>query len=197
MRTLSTFMPWSTQAGSSSYATGPGNNGHTNQVFESGPDNGPDSRVFSGAPEGLVLFRNELQRVFLPGDSLGRKDASGNPIIVQRPHFEETFSASFANSVDNFRSLAPLQPTMFNYAITLPTQDELNTMGVSLKFPLHVHAQVNYEHFPPLFLRFLTQTTGPNGPSGHDLNLVNEARIDGLLKNIQAIAVTDVTVAGQ
>ncbi len=87
--------------------TGPATNGSANLVFESGPDNGPDSRVYSGIPEGLVLFRNELTRVFLPGDSLGRKDANGNPIVVQRPHFEETFSASFANAVDNFRSLLP------------------------------------------------------------------------------------------
>lgn len=178
------------------YATGQANNGHTNLVFESGPDNGPDSRVYSGAPEGLVLFRNELQRVFLPGDALGRSDANGNPIVVQRPHFEETFSASFANSVDNYRSLSPLAPTMFNYAITLPTEEELSTIGTTLKFPLHVHAQVNYEHFPPLFMRFLTQTTGPNGPTGHDLNLVNEARIDALLKNILSIASSDATVAG-
>ena len=178
------------------YATGNATNGHTNLVFESGPDNGPDSRIFSGIPEGLVLFRNELTRIFLPGDSLGRNDANGNPIVVQRPHFEETFSASFANSVDNYRSLSPLKPTTFDYEIQLPTQEELDAMGVQLQFPLKIHAQVNYEHFPPLFLRFLTQTTGPNGPTGHDLQLVDEARIDTFLKNTTNLTSADITVSG-
>jgi hypothetical protein len=63
-----------------------------------------------------------------------------------------------------------------------------------LKAPLHVHAQVNYQHFPPLFLRFLTRTTGPNGPAGHDMNLLNENSIDTLLKNNRGIATGDVTV---
>jgi hypothetical protein len=179
------------------YATGAATNGHTNLIFESGPDNGPDSRVYSGIPEGLVLFRNELTRIFLPGDKLGRLDANGNPIVVQSPHFEETFSASFANSVDNYRSLSPLRPTMFNYTIQLPTQEELDAMGVQLKFPLHVHAQVNYEHFPPLFLRFLTQTTGASGPTGHSLNLVDENRIDTFLKNIPNLASSDTAVNQQ
>ena len=177
------------------YATGAATNGHTNLVLEAGPDNGPESRVYSGIPEGLVLFRNELTRIFLPGDLLGRNDANGNPIVVQRPHFEETFSASFANAVDNYRSLSPLRPTTFNYEIQLPTQEELDAMGVQLQFPLQVHAQVNYEHFPPLFLRFLTQTTGPNGPTGHDLSLVNENRIDTFLKNITGLASDDFTVS--
>ena len=104
-------------------------------------------------------------------------------------------SASFANAVDNYRSLSPLRPTTFNYEIQLPTQEELDAMGVQLQFPLQVHAQVNYEHFPPLFLRFLTQTTGPIGPTGHDLNLVNENRIDTFLKNITGLASDDFTVS--
>jgi hypothetical protein len=177
------------------YATGPATNGHTNLVLEAGPDNGPESRVYSGIPEGLVLFRNELTRIFLPGDLLGRNDANGNPIVVQRPHFEETFSASFANAVDNYRSLSPLRPTTFNYEIQLPSQEELDAMGVQLQFPLQVHAQVNYEHFPPLFLRFLTQTTGPLGPTGHDLHLVDESRIDTFLKNITNLASADAKVS--
>ena len=181
----------------STYTPGAATNGSLNLVFESGPDNGSDSRVYSGIPEGLVLFRNELTRIFLPGDSLGRKDANGNPIVVQRPHFEETFNAGFANSVDNYRSLSPLRPTMFNYAIQLPTQEELDALGVQLKFPLHVHAQVNYEHFPPLFLRFLAQTTGPDGPTGHSLNLVDENRIDTFLKNIPNLASSDSVVNQQ
>jgi hypothetical protein len=176
------------------YVPGPANNGHTNQVFEAGPDDGPDARVYVGAPEGLVLFRNELTHIFMPGDSIGRSDANGNPIKVTRPHWEETFSASFANTVDNFRSLQPLTPRTFRYAIELPSQDELKEMGTTIKGPLHVHAQINYEHFPPLFMRFLARDTGPDGPTGHDLHLLNEHTIDTLLKNIQSIATADFTV---
>jgi hypothetical protein len=174
------------------------NAGHSNQVFEAGPDDGPDSRVYFGMNQGLVLFRNELTRVFTPGQSLGRTDANGKAIVATAPHYEETFSAAFANTVDNFRSLQPLAPRTFNYDITLPTQPELTEMGLSaIKAPLHVHVQVNYEHFPPLFVRFLTRTTGANGPSGHDLNLLTEKRIDDLLKNLKGIASADTTVGMQ
>lgn len=177
------------------YEPGPATNGHTNLVYDLGPDDGPDARVYAGAPEGLALFRNELVRIFLPGDSLGRNDANGNPVVAQTAHFEETFSASFANGVDNYRSLSPLRPTNYRYEIQLPSRDELKAMGISaLKGPLHVHAQVNYEHFPPLFLRFLAATTGPNGPAGHNMNLVDEKRIDTLLHNIRNIASADYTV---
>jgi hypothetical protein len=178
------------------YATGQVNNGHTNQVFETGPDDGPGSRVYTGSNEGLVLFRNELTRIFLPGVALGRADADGNPIVATKPHWEETFSAAFANTVDNFRSLNPLVPRTYRYEITLPTQAELAELGMtSLKSPLHVHAQINYEHFPPLFLRFLTRTTGSDGPAGHSLNLLDESTIDNYLKTLPAIATADFTVA--
>ena len=60
-----------------------------------------------------MLFRNELTKIFLPGEAIGRTDAGGNPIIATTPHFEETFSAGLANSVDNYRSLAPLRPTTY------------------------------------------------------------------------------------
>ncbi len=176
------------------YTPGTGNNGHLNAVFESGPDNGPDSRVYTGAPEGLVLFRNELTKIFLPGESIGRTDANGNKIIATKPHFEETFSAGLANSVDNYRSLAPLRPTMYSYEIQLPTAAELAQLGVTLKGPLHVHAQVDFEHFPPLFVRFLAAATGPNGPAGHTLHLVDENLIDSFLRNIRSIASADTTV---
>ena len=55
------------------------NAGHTNQVFEAGPDDGPDSRVYFGFNEGLVLFRNELTKIFLPGQGIGRTDAEWQP----------------------------------------------------------------------------------------------------------------------
>jgi hypothetical protein len=63
-----------------------------------------------------------------------------------------------------------------------------------LKSPLHVHAQINYEHFPPLFMRFLARTTGPNGPAGQSLNLLDESTIDNYLVNLPAIATADFTV---
>jgi len=171
------------------------NAGHTNQVFEAGPDDGPDSRLYFGFNEGLVLFRNELTHIFFPNTSLGRTKADGTPITASFPHYEETFSAAFANTVDNFRSLQPLVPRTFNYDITLPTQEELTELGMdSIKAPLHVHVQVNYEHFPPLFTRFLARTTSATGPSGNDLNLITEQRIDDLLKNLTSIASADITV---
>jgi hypothetical protein len=176
------------------YATGTGNNGSLNSVFEVGPDDGPDSRVYAGVNEGLVLFRNVLDKVFLPGTALGRNDANGISIVPTKPHYEETFNAAAATTVDNFRSLQPLNPRTFLYEITLPSQPELREMGVTLKSPLHVHAQINYEHFPPLFLRYLTKTTGPNGPAGHDLQLLNETTIDTYLKNLTNISSDDFTV---
>ena len=77
----------------------------------------------------------------------------------------------------------------------MPTKEELEAMGIdSIKAPLHVHAQINYEHFPPLFIRFLTRTTGPNGPTGHDLHLLTEKRIDDLVKNLTNLTSADITV---
>src|SRR5260370_41852536 len=99
-----------------------------------------------------------------------------------------------ANYVVKCRSLHPLQPRTDSYEIQLPTQQQLQAIGVTLQGPLHVHAQINFEHFPALFLRYLAGVTGANGPAGHDLNLVNEQRIDAFLKNIQSIASDDFTV---
>lgn len=177
------------------YAPGAAENGHRNQLFELGPDSGPEARVFEGAPEGLVLFRNELTHVYLPGESLGRQDANGNPVVATAPHFEETFSAAFANSVDNFRSLAPLRPTTYPYEIQLPSTEELKLLGIQkIQSPLHVHAQINFEHFPPLFLRFLTRTTGANGPAGRDFQMLDEQTIDQFLVTIRGIASADTSV---
>ena len=180
----------------STYTTGTGTNGGNNVVDEAGPDDGPDARVYVGAPEGLVLFRNELIHVFLPGQAIGRIDpVTGLPVKAQGVHFEETFQAALANAVDNFRSLQPLHPQTYKYEIQLPTQQELQAMGVTLKGPLHIHAQVNFEHFPPLFMRYLSGVTGVNGPTGNDLNLIDEHRIDTLLKNIESIASDDIAVS--
>jgi hypothetical protein len=177
------------------FTAGTGNNGGNNLVFEAGPDDGPDARIFVGASEGLVLFRNELTHIFLPGQAIGRIDPiTGKPVVALGVHFEETFNAALANAVDNLRSLQPLHPRMYNYDIQLPTQQQLQAMGVTLQGPLHVHAQINFEHFPPLFLRFLAGVTGPTGPTGNNLNLVDEQRIDSLLKNVQNITSDDITV---
>lgn len=67
-------------------------------------------------------------------------------------------------------------------------------MGVTLKGPLHIHAQVNFEHFPPMMTRFIIRTTGPEGPSGHDMHLFNEGMLDTFVKNIRDIASDDFTV---
>jgi hypothetical protein len=176
------------------YVAGPDANGSKNQVFVLGPDNGPDDRIYSGRENGLVLFRNELTVIYQPGQKLGRKDADGNPIIVRTPHYEETFNAATANTVDNFRSLQPLVPRQFRYRIQLPTQEELDEMGVTLKAPLHVKAVIHDEHFPPVFLRYLVKTTGPDGPGG-DKQLLNEGTIDSLLKTNRNLAVSEATVS--
>jgi hypothetical protein len=175
-----------------SYATGSANNGSKNLVFELGPDNGPDDRVYSGIDAGLVLFRNELTVIFAPGTSLGRSDANGNPIVPTAPHYEETFNAATANTVDNYRSLQPLVPRQFRYTFTMPTASELAELGVTLKAPLHIHAQINDEHFPPVFMRYLAKTTGPNGPGG-DKQLLTEATIDTFLKTNMNLTSSDMT----
>jgi hypothetical protein len=176
------------------YQPGAATNGHTNQVFETGPDDGPDQRLFFGAQEGLVLFRNELQKYFMPGEAIGRTDAGGNPIVAATPHLEETLSADLCNSVDNYRSVQPLHPKTFTYQITLPTAEELNEMGVTIQGPLQVHAQINYEHFPPMTLRFVARTTSAEGPSGQDMNLLTESTIDTYLENIMSITSDDFVV---
>ncbi|HEY2379597.1 MAG TPA: hypothetical protein VGK48_00325 [Terriglobia bacterium] len=186
------------QVPAGSYVTGAATNGSNNLVFELGPDNGPDDRVYAGAENGLVLFRNELTVIYAPGTPLGRNDANGNPIVPTTPHYEETFNAATANTVDNYRSLQPLVPRQFRYQIVMPTQEELNELGVTLKAPLHIHAQINDEHFPPVFMRYLAKTTGPNGPGG-DKQLLTEQTMDTLLKTNMNLASSDTTatIGGQ
>ena len=175
------------------YVAGATNNGSKNLVFELGPDNGPDDRVYSGVDAGLVLFRNELTVIYLPGQQIGRNGADGKPLVALTPHYEETFNAATANTVDNYRSLQPLVPREFRYKFTMPTKAELDEMGVTLKTPLHVKAVVHDEHFPPVFVRYLIKTTGPDGPGG-DKQLLKESTIDNLLKTNRNLASSEVTV---
>ena len=87
---------------------------------------------------------------------------------------------------------------MYKYEIHLPTAGELAELGIaSIKGPLQISAQVNYEHFPPLFVRFLAKATGANGPAGHDLGLLNEGVIDTYLVNLKNLTSTSTTVAVQ
>lgn len=176
------------------YTPGPLTNGGFNELLEAGPDDGPAERVYAGAEEGLVLLRNELIRIFQPGEDIGRKDANGKPIIATTAHYEEVFSDDTNNTVDNYRSLPPFTPRTFRYKITLPSKEELAQMGVTIKGPLTVHAQINYEHFAPRLLRFITRTTGPDGPAGRDMGLMSEDQLDTFLRNITGIASADATV---
>ncbi len=169
-------------------------NGHLNTIFAVGPDNGPEARIFAGEPNGLVLWRNELTRILMPGDRLGRPDGDGNDIILTKPHFEETFSAGFANSVDNYRSLPPLKAKAFPYLIQMPTEHELEELGVHLEGPLKVRAQVNFLHFPALFMRFVARTTSKDGPAGRDMNIIDESVIDDFLRNVKNIANAEIEV---
>jgi hypothetical protein len=73
---------------------------------------------------------------------------------------EETFSAGAANTVDNWRSIPPLDPQTYVYEFELPTQTELDELGITLAGPLHVRASIQFLHFPPLFMRFLTRVGG-------------------------------------
>jgi hypothetical protein len=172
-----------------------GPNGSLNSVYVLGPDNGPDARVYGGSEEGLVLFRNELTKVFFKGENLGHP-TNGSNIIPAQPHYEETFNAAITGVVDNFRSLSPLRPTVYRYKIKLPTKDELGEMGIDhIAGPLQVSAQVNYEHFPPVFVRFIARVTGPNGPAGHSLHLMDEKRLDDLVHSNRAIATAVTTVS--
>ncbi len=194
---------------------------HDNEVFILGPDNGPEARIFEGAREGLVFFRNELVRIYGPAQLAGR--ATGVPGINRRhprtfalleDHLleEETFSAGLTSFVDNWRSLPPLYPRTYLYEVHLPSAHELEELGIEVEGPLKVRAQVHFQHFPPLFLRFLARVggayveknlhdnfslslfTGLRGPSNRNLNMWNEQRIDDLLRIVYDIADAEIEV---
>ncbi len=156
---------------------------HHNEVFYEGPDAGPLERIFFGEPKGLVLFRNELLRVYGPeclplanatedqrGSCPDGMAATGIPASNQRhprtgellEHVieEETFSAGAANAVDNWRGVPPLSPQTYTYDIKLPSRTELEELGIILAGPLRVQASIHFLHFPPLFLRFLSRVSG-------------------------------------
>ncbi len=189
---------------------------HRNEVFYQGPDNGSEARIFEGKQLGLVLFRNELLRTLDPAPAGGmvgpfnRHPRTGEPLT--HSFEEETFSAGFANAVDNWRSLPPLLPRTFTYAIDLPSAAELAEIGVELEGPLRVHATVHFNHFPPLFLRFLARVTGAGveqnlfnvpvmapfvglrGPFNRDLHLYDERRIDDHLRNVLDLDTAEISV---
>lgn len=157
---------------------------HHNEIFYEGPDAGPLERIFFGEPKGLVLFRNELLRLYGPaclplegatevqrGNDCSEGMAATNIPASNRRHprtgevlkyvlEEETFSAGAANSVDNWRALPPLDPQTYVYEVKLPTEDELEALGIELAGPVRVRAVLHFQHFPPLFLRFLTRVGG-------------------------------------
>lgn len=203
---------------------------HDNEVFESGPDAGPLERAFEGEATGLVLFRNELIRVYGPGAIGGR--GTGIPAtnrlhprtgaVLSHVLEEETFSAGSANGVDNWRGLPALTPKTYRYQVELPTRTELADLGVELEGDLMVRAAVHFQHFPPLFMRFLARVSGAvpyqlpqealrvpgfddtrpgysgyvgrRGPADRDLQLVDEKRIDDFLRTVRDIAVAERTV---
>lgn len=189
---------------------------HRNEVFYQGPDNGSEARIFEGKQLGLVLFRNELLRILEPPAAnaqpggLNRHPRTNE--VLTHSFEEETFSAGFANAVDNWRALPPLRPRTFTYAIDLPSAAELAELGAELEGPLQVRATVHFNHFPPLFLRFLARVTGAvveqnlfnvpvmapfvglRGPYNRDLNLYNEQRIDAHLRNVLDLSTAERSV---
>ncbi len=156
---------------------------HHNEIFYEGPDAGPLERIFFGEPKGLILFRNELLRVYGPeclplegateaqrGSCPEGMAATGIPAgnrrhprtgeTLQYVIEEETFSAGAANAVDNWRSIPPLDPQAYLYEFELPSEAELAELGIQLAGPVRVKAILHFQHFPPLFLRFLARVGG-------------------------------------
>lgn len=135
-----------------------------------GQPDGPDGRVYD-RPQ-----RRERQSDYRDGAAL-----RGN-VRREQEHGGQLQVADAART-----ARVPLQ----HYAAV---EGELDEPGVQIQGPLKVHAQINYEQFPPVFIRFLARTTSAEGPSGNNMGLVNEGTIDTFLKNIKAIATADFTV---
>ena len=132
--------------------------------------------------------------------------------MLEYPFEEETFSAGFANAVDNWRALPALEPRTSTYEIDLPSAEELDEVGVQLEGPLQVRAAIHFNHFPPLFLRFLARITGAvveqdlfgvptmemfqglRGPYHRNLNLFSEQRIDATLRNVLNLDTAELSV---
>ncbi len=201
---------------------------HDNEVFQLGPDNGPHARIFEGVQHGLVFFRNELVRIYGPRVVEGTfhgvpfRHESEVPRLNRRhprtfeplTHVleEETFSAGLTSFVDNWRSLPPLVPRHYRYEIHLPSAEELHEFGMEVQGPLKIRAAVHFQHFPPLFLRFLARVGGAyveknlnnspvlalfeglRGPADRNLNMWTEQRIDDLLRIVFDIAEAEITV---
>ncbi len=194
---------------------------HDNEVFHLGPDDGPHARIFEGRREGLVFFRNELVRIYGPGalpdgrvtriPGSNRRHPRSN-VELRNVMEEETFSAGQTNFVDNWRALPPLYPRSYTYEIHLPSAQQLERLGYPVEGSLRVTARVHFQHFPPLFLRFLARVAGAyveqnfyksvrmepfvglRGPANRNLNIYTEQRIDDLLRIMFDIATAEVSV---
>ncbi len=151
-------------------------------VYQSGHlTDSPHPETGEHAPDGH-LHDEDLQDEFVdldPSTFEARWEAPG-PDRDQRPHrqlglvnFQNRFlaldgdgelhtvhSAHLADTIDNSRSLPPLEPRTVRYDITVPE----DATG-----PLHVAVRLRYRTFPPNFLRVLAQ---------RHPDLVTEAMID-------------------
>src|SRR5579871_3429195 len=105
-----------------------------------GQPDGPDGRVYD-RPQ-----RRERQSDYRDGAAL-----RGN-VRREQEHGGQLQVADAART-----ARVPLQ----HYAAV---EGELDEPGVQIQGPLKVHAQINYEQFPPVFIRFLARTTSAEGP---------------------------------
>lgn len=178
-----------------------------NDLFQEGPDAGHNERYYFGTRTGLVLFRNELRRLYTPPS----QDPRDNLLpfnrlrgkVLTKPHVEEIFPAAIANTVTNWRSLPPLDPRTYYYDIKLPSTKELAKLGIEIEGQLQVKVQVNFLHFPPVFLRYLIRAVGGVSPEVAKRespfaipmpDLYTEARLDSYLRNVEKLATAETTV---
>ena len=90
------------------------------------------------------------------------------PVLAQGVHFEETFQAALANAVDNFRSLQPLHPQTYNYEIELPTQQQLQAMGVTLQGTIARTRANQLRAFSARLYEVYRRSDGREWAFGHD-----------------------------